>query len=148
MSKWSEEAARRSRERREAKYIAERKAQQDKETLASKGRALWISLKSTMVRKCEEFNAEPGNSGVLWVVANPTDVTLHCGQQAGVIYGTFADNAVVFTGKNGVAFAASLYIRFTKDGTDICLADDSGHPVSFEDIANQMIEGLLEANGW
>jgi len=44
MSKWSEEAARRSRERREAKYIAERKAQQDKEILASKGRALWISI--------------------------------------------------------------------------------------------------------
>ena len=148
MSRWSEEAARRSRERREAKYIAERKAQQDKEILASKGRALWISMKSLLVRKCEEFNAEPGNNGTLWVVANPADVTLHCGQQAGIIYGTFGDNAVVFTGKNGVAYANSIYMRFTKDGTDVCVADDSGRPVNFEDAANEMIETLLEASGW
>jgi hypothetical protein len=148
MSKWSEEAARRSRERREAKYIAERKAQHDKEVLASKGRALWISMKSMLVRKCEEFNAEPGNRGTLWVVANPADVTLHCEQQTGIIHGTFADNAVVFTGKDGVAYAVSLYMRFTKDGTDVCVADDSGHPVNFEHVANEMIENLLEASGW
>jgi len=148
MSKWSEEAARRSRDRREAKYLAERKAQQEKETLASKGRALWISMKSLLVRKCEEFNAEPGNNGTLWVVANPADVTLHCAQLPGVIYGTFGENAVVFAGKNGVAYAGSLYVRFTKDGSDVCVADDSGHPVNFEDVANDMIETLLEASGW
>jgi hypothetical protein len=148
MSRWSEEAARRSRERREAKYIAERKAQQDKELLASKGRALWISMKSLLVRKCEEFNAEPGNKGVLWIVANPADVTIHCEQHGGVITGTFADNAVVFSGKSGVAFAASLYMRFTRDGTDIGVMDDAGRPVDFEDVANEMIETLLEASGW
>ena len=148
MSRWSEDAAKRSRERREAKYIAERKARQDKELLASKGRALWIAMKSTLVRKCEEFNAESGNNGVLWVVANPADVTLHCEQQPGVVTGTFADNAIVFSGKNGVAFAASLYMRFTKDQSDVCVADDSGHPVDFEDVANEMIETLLEISGW
>ncbi len=148
MSRWSEEAAKRSRERREAKYLAERKAQQDKELLASKGRALWISIKSLLVRKCEEFNTEPGNKGVLWVVANPADVTIHCEQQQGAIAGTFADNAVVFSGKNGVAFAASLYMRFTKDGTDVSVMDDAGRPVDFEAVANQMIETLLEASGW
>ena len=148
MSRWSEEAARRSRERREAKYIAERKALQDKELIASKGRALWISMKSTLVRKCEEFNAEPGNAGVLWVVANPSDVTVHCEQQAGAIVGTFSDNAFVFSGKNGVAFAGSLYVRMTRDGSDVCATDDTGHPVNFEDVANEMIETLLEAGGW
>jgi hypothetical protein len=148
MSRWSEEAAKRSRERREAKYLAERKAQQDKELLASKGRTLWISMKSLLVRKCEEFNAEAGNKGVLWAVANPADITIHCEQQAGVITGTFADNAVVFSGKNDVAFAASLYMRFTKDQTDVCMADDAGRPVDFEDVANGMIETLLEASGW
>jgi len=148
MSKWSEEAARRSRDRREAKYLAERKAQQEKETLASKGRALWISMKSLLVRKCEEFNAEPGNSGTLWVVANPADVTLHCEQQQGIIYGIYADNTVVFTGKNGIAYASSLYLRFSKDGSDVVVADDSGHPVNFEDIANEMIETILESSGW
>jgi hypothetical protein len=148
MSRWSEEAAKRSRERREAKYIAERKAQQDKELLTSKGRALWISMKSLLVRKCEEFNAEPGNSGVLWVVANPADVTLHCEQHPGVITGTFGDNAIVFSGKSGIAFAASLYMRFTKDQMDVCVADDSGRPVDFDDVANEMIEALLEAGGW
>lgn len=148
MSRWSEEAAKRSRERREAKYLAERKAQQDKELLASKGRALWISMKSQLVRKCEEFNAEAGNNGVLWAVANPADITLHCEQQGAVITGTFGENAVVFSGKNGVAFAASLYMRFTKDQMDVCMADDAGRPVEFEDLANEMLETLLEASGW
>ena len=148
MSRWSEEAARRSRERREAKYLAERKALQDKELIASKGRALWITMKSTLVRKCEEFNAEPGNTGVLWVVANPADVTMHCAQQAGVIVGTFSDNAFVFSGKSGVAFAASLYVRLNRDGSDVCATDDTGRPVKFEDVASEMIETLLEANGW
>jgi hypothetical protein len=132
MSRWSEEAAKRSRDRREAKYLADRKAQQDRELLASKGRTLWISMKSLLVRKCEEFNAEAGNNGVLWVVANPSDVTLHCEQHSAVITGTFGENAVVFSGKDGVAFAASLYMRFTKDQTDVCMADDAGHPVEFE----------------
>ncbi len=148
MSRWSEDAAKRSQERREAKYLAERKAQQDKELLASKGRTLWISMKSLLVRKCEEFNQEIGNTGLLWVVANPADVTLHCEQQSGTITGTFGENAVVFSGKGGVAFAASLYMRFTKDQTDVCMADDAGRPIDFEDVANEMIEALLEASGW
>jgi hypothetical protein len=148
MSRWSEEAARRSRERREAKYMAERKALQEKEVLASKGRVLWTSMKTALVRKCEEFNAEAGNNGVLWVVANPSEVTIHCGQQQGVITGTVGDNAIVFSGKNGVAFAASLYVRLTKDGFDVCATDDSGHPVDFDDVASEMLEALLEASGW
>lgn len=148
MSRWSEDAAKRSRERREAKYLAERKAQQDKELLASKGRTLWISMKSLLVRKCEEFNAESGNNGVLWVVANPADITLHCEQHAGIITGTFADNAIVFSGKSGIAFAGSLYMRFTKDQTDVCITDDAGRPIDFEDLANEMIETLLESSGW
>ena len=63
MSEWSEDAARRSRERQLAKKIRA-KSLQDKSVLNDqKGGALWSELNSLIARMCKEFNAEPGNIG-------------------------------------------------------------------------------------
>ena len=147
MSEWSQSAARRSRQRLEAKFQLERKAVQDKETLDSKGRALWTSVKGVLARKCEEFNAEPGNKGVLGLIGTQTELTVRCSGQPQNITGSFNFDSISFSGKNGINFETAVYIRLTKDGMDVWLADGGDNPVDFDNAANEIIEAVLEGSG-
>jgi hypothetical protein len=147
MSSWSEEAARRSRERQQSKSIRDQKSLQDRNTLDAKGRALWSTIRNTLGRKCEEFNAEPGNVGTLSLMGNQSEVNVSIASGREMISGTYADDTITFMGKNGVKCGVQLRVRLTNDGLDVLLSDGRDRPVDPEELANDVIETLLQASG-
>lgn len=147
MSNWSEEAAKRSKERQRVKNIQDEKSVQIKNTMDSKGRALWSSIRHTIGTKCEEFNAEPGNMGTLRLSGNQSEITVGVANAQEIIVGTYGNDAVNFAGKNGVKYGVQLHIKLTNDGLDVWLSDGRDRPVDMEDLANDVIETLLQAGG-
>ena len=147
MSEWSEDAAQRSRERQLVKRIRDAKALQDNGVLNNqKGRALWSELRSLIARMCEEFNAEPGNIGMLSLVSSQTGFTLSCTHHPAMITGTFSGDTIHFSGKNGIRYEAQLHVRLTV-GLDAWLSDSRGRPANLAALSNDVIEIVLHANG-
>lgn len=147
MSNWSEDAARRSRDRQQVNKIQDPKSVQNRNTLDAKGRALWSHIQHTMGQMCEDFNAEPGNMGTLSVVGNQSEVTVSITNSQELVRGTFGDDTISFSGKNGVTYEVQLRVSLTTDGSDICLLDGRGRPVEIEALASDVIETLLQASG-
>ena len=149
MSKWSEEAARRSRERQQNNIVSNEKSVQDKNILDSKGRALFAEVRSVIGKKCEEFNAEPDNTGTLSFVGTSRDFYVSCTGHRGMIGANYEQegHTIQFAGKNGVQYAGEIYVRLSSDGLDVWLSDALKRPVDIDRIANDIIETLLKATG-
>lgn len=147
MSEWSAEASRQSRERQEVRKLADEKSVRDKQTLDNGGRTLWLDLRSLMRHKCEEFNGEPGNVGILSLTGMQSSVSLCCAAHQATIDGSFSDNTVHFSGKNGVEYEVLLSVRLTPNGVETWLADSAGRPVVPDVLANEAIDTLLRASG-
>ena len=147
MSDWSEKAASLSRERQKVNEDKTSKSLQDRNTLDNKGRALWSTLRHTLGKKCEEFNAEPGNAGLFSLHGNLSQVTVTFTLQKEMIQGTFESDTVHFSGKNGVKYEVLLLLKLTPDGLDVWLFDGLDRPVDLEQLANDVIETLLRAGG-
>ena len=81
------------------------------------------------------------------MVGNVDELTVSCTGRREMIKGTFGNDEVCFSGKNGVQYEKRTFIRLTLDGLDVWLAADFGLPVDLEELTSEIVETLLAASG-
>jgi hypothetical protein len=143
MSTWSAEAAQRDNERLELSRLQMEKSLQDRRILDMKGNVLWAQLRSLLGKKCNEFNAEPGKTGVLSCDANLLKCKIWLTGKHHCIIGTYGNSTLQFLGIGPVRYEAYWHVNLTSDGLSVWLSDNENCPVTLDEISDAVIETLL-----
>jgi len=149
MSGWSSEALRRSKERQKLKAEETAIALQDKSVIDTHATAQGSALRKVIGDKCQEFNAEPGCMNSLSMVESEGVLKVSCPDGPGIVKLVFlkALNHIRCVGENGARIEGEYDFELTKDHLSAYLVDRTAMSVNLEDIANDVIEAVLIANG-